>query len=121
MFSRKQQLVAGASTNTISISPREHSFEIDSSKFLLSTNTEISSLVIKELGLPVTKTMKMEAYLDKLILHEVDGQYTHTADLDKEFGKIYLSVIINCLYLLYVHCVRNIRYSDSSFTCSWRP
>jgi hypothetical protein len=39
------------------------------------------------LGLPVTKSMNFKAKLDKLMLIEVDGQYTHTFDSGKQFGK----------------------------------
>jgi hypothetical protein len=43
------------------------------------------------LGLPVTKTMDFKAKLDKLMLFEIDGQYTHTFDSGKEFGKTDIS------------------------------
>jgi hypothetical protein len=63
---------------------------------ILSTleNFDISSLVIKMLGLPVSKTMDFEAKFDKLMLFEVDGQYTHTSDSGKDFGKTDISYFV---------------------------
>lgn len=91
MFSEKQ-FDADASPNLFPSSQR-HTFEICCDKILLSTleNVDISSLVIKMLGLPVTKTMDFKAKLDKLMLFEIDGQYTHTFDSGKEFGKTDIS------------------------------
>jgi hypothetical protein len=90
-FSEKQ-LNADASP-TLFPSSQKHTFEICSEKIHYSTleNFDISSLVIKMLGLPVTKTMDFKAKLDKLMLFEVDGQYTHTFDSEREFGKTDLS------------------------------
>jgi hypothetical protein len=78
---------------TLFPSSQKHTFEICSEKIHYSTleNFDISSLVIKMLGLPVTKTMDFKAKLDKLMLFEVDGQYTHTFDSEREFGKTDLS------------------------------
>ncbi len=93
VFSEKQ--FDAVASPTLFPSPQRHTFEICSDTILSSTleNIDISSVVIKMLGLPVTKSMNFKAKLDKLMLFEVDGQYTHTFDSGKEFGKM-TSVIL---------------------------